>query len=580
MARSTWKASMTYCLQAMSYMLHAVFRATCYGLLAILLAGCAGLQPRSQEMVLARVNGEAITGQDLEEAFTQSHRGHGIFLAGKGAVRQFLEKVIDKRLLLQEARRIGLDQDPEIQEVLEERRGKRAAEEFYRDEVQRKVVIPEEAVLAAYERLKDRFQVRHILVESREEAERALDRIKAGEAFGEVARQVSLAPTANRGGDIGIVQWGKLDPVLEARLWSLEKGQVSEPFQTEEGWNLLYVVERVTVERPTLEESRSSLKAILTQRETRRRSEALFRHLMARWNGVIHEKALLEILRARRGEELPGTMVVAEAGGERISLNRFLPRVNLEAAQKLPPAKALKELRWLLEEDLFRILLRKEALARGYGERPEIVRELEQLRANLAVDQLLSRVILADLQVSDQEMEGYYQAHPEEFTEPEAVRMRIILVETEEEARAVMSELQVGKDFASLARKVSKDQASAGAGGEIGWIRKGQLMPELEKVAFSLKEGGVGMVRTRAGYSVIRVEERKEAQLKPLSEVREQARQKALRQKSQETLKRWVMKLREASVIQIDDEAIRRAIAAYEETLRQKATTGEEEKKP
>jgi len=531
-------------------------------------------------MVLARVNGEAITGQDLEEAFTQSHRGHGIFLAGEGAVRQFLEKVIDKRLLLQEARRIGLDQAPEIQEVLEEQRRKRAAEELYKDEVTRTVVIPEEAILAAYEQLRYRFQARHILVGSREEAERALDRIKAGEEFGEVARQVSLAPTANRGGDMGIVSWGRLDPVLEARLWSLEKGQVSEPFETGEGWNLLSVVEKVTVERPTLEESRPSLKAILTQRETRRRSEALFRRLMARWNGVIHEQALLEMLRARQGEKFSGAMVVAEAGGERITLDRFLPRVNLEAIRTLPPAKALKELRWLLEEDLFRILLGKEALVRGYGERPEIVRELEQLRADLAVDQLVSRVILADLRVNDQEIEGYYRAHPGEFTAPEAVRMRIILVETEEEAKRILAELQVGKDFASLARKVSKDQASAGTGGEMGWIRKGQLVPELEKVAFSLKEGEVGMARIRAGSAVIQVEEKRAARLQPFAEVRDQARQKALRQKSQETLKRWVTKLREASVIQVDDEAIRRAIAAYEETLRKKATGGQGEEKP
>lgn len=538
---------------------------------AILLAGCAGLGPPSREMVLARVNGEAVTVEDLEQAFTQSHRGHGILLAGKGAVRQFLEKVVDTRLLLQEARRIGLDQDPDIQKAVEELKGKRVAEAFYRDEVRRSVLVPEEAIAASYEALRHRFQARHILVTSRQEVESALERINAGEEFGEVAHQVSQTPTASRGGDLGIVRWGQIDPKLEERLWTLEKGQVSEPFESEDGWNLLYVIERVPVDRPELEDARPYIRGVLARRETKRHADALFHDLMARWNGVVNETALRVALKAREGADVPVTTVVAEAADQKITLGQFLRRVNLDRARQLPHAKAWQQMRRLVEDELFRILLRKEGLAREYGDRADITTELERLRGNLAVDHLLNRVVFARLQVSDEGAQGYYQAHSKEFTEPEAAKISVILLETEEEARAVMAELQDGQELASLARTESKDRASAQLGGEMGWVRKGQVHPGIETVAFSLRAGGLGIAGTQAGYYVIRVEERKEARLKPFGEVREQARQKALRRKSQETLKRWITMLREASVIQIDDEAISRAIATYEETFRQKA---------
>ena len=144
------------------------------------------------------------------------------------------------------------------------------------------------------------------------------------------------------------------------------------------------------------------------------------------------------------------------------------------------------------------------------------------------------------------------------------------MLESEEEARAVMAEIKAGKDFAALARKRSKDQNSAAFGGESGWVTKGRIQPDLEKAVFSLKEGGLGIASTQAGTYVIRIEKRKESRLRPFGEVKEKARQAALRQMAQDVRKRWVTKLREASVIRVDDEAISRAIASYEYTLRQK----------
>jgi peptidyl-prolyl cis-trans isomerase C len=539
--------------------------------LAWVLSGCSAVAPTSPETTLARVNGEAITVELMETAFSDSHQGHSAFLAGQGVVRQVLEKVIDKELLLQEARRIDLDIDPEIESLVEKQRAARAFQRFFQDKVASQVVISPEAVASAHKRMSDRFQARHILVGSREEAQDLYDRVKAGAEFAQLAREVSQADTAVKGGHMGIVSWGRLDTELEDQLWSLELGEVSRPFETSEGWNLLYVAEKGSGKPPDLHRVTSQINSVLTTRERRRLSELLLRDLTVRWNARINNAALAAVLQAR-AEEPKLDLVLAEVGNEKITLEQIRPRVDWNKVRKLAAPVALRSLRSLIEEnDLFRLLVEKEALAHGYGQRPEVVKEVEALRNKLAVDRLLSRVAFAGLDIDGDEALAYWDAHKERFTEKEAVQLSVVVLDSESEARQVLTDLQTGSEFAAVARVKSKDQASAQSGGALGWINKGSLQPDLERVAFSLKKAEPELIQSQGSYIVVLLDGRKPERLKPFSEVKEQARQLALEEKSRQRLKTWITKLREAAVIEIDEDAINRATAEYEGKFRDKA---------
>jgi len=538
-------------------------------ILGLVLGGCA---PSISSIVLARVNDETVTVGVLAESFDSSHKGHGVLLAGSGAVREFLNKVIDKRLLVQEAHRIGLQEDSEIREMTEALRAKRAAEGLYAAEVTRKVGATDGEVEAAYERLGDRLNGRHILVRTREDAERALARLRNGEEFGEVARQVSRAETAGRGGDLGIVQWGRLDPEMEEVLWKLEKGEVSEPFETEEGWNLLYLVARTSVAPPPLARARRDLETTLNRRETRERSRELLRRLMERPGGRIDEEPVLRAIAAPPGGGPSGTTVVAEAAGQPISLEQALKGINLEAAKKIAPDRLRLEIRSILRGEVFKRLLQTEGLARGYGEAPEVVQEIEKVTDDAILSHLINKVILGKVEVQPEDVDAYYREHPAAFTEPEAIKVSAILVEKEEEAGEIVAALKAGKDFRSLARTASRDPSLVASGGEIAtWITRGQLDPAIEEVAFSLTTNSLGMAEGKAGYWIVRLDDRRPERLKPLEEVRAQAREAARRQRSRDEVATWVKKLREASTVEIDDAAIGRAIAAYEEEARNKS---------
>jgi peptidyl-prolyl cis-trans isomerase C len=547
---------------------------------ALALAACA--HTPVSEMVLARVNGEPVTVAELNEAFDSSHRGHGVLLAGQGAVREFLDQVIDRRLLIQEGRRIGAEEDPALQKARAALKAKRAAEGFLADEVTRKVVVHESRVAVAYSRLGERFAARHLLAATREEAERALARVRGGEEFGAVARQVSLAETASRGGDLGIVQWGRLEPAMEEVLWGLRAGDTSEPFRTEEGWNLLHVMDRVSEELPRFGMVEGRLKGILTQRASRGLAGALFRRLLRESGATMNEEPLAAALAAPPGRGPAGDTVLARVGAEAITLERALTLVDATAARRLSAFRLRQQARLLLEGEVFRLLLEREGLKRGYGDRPAVVKELDRLTDEGVYQHLLGNVVLPRGEVGAAEVEAYYRSHAKQFTEAEALRLSAIVVEREDEAQEIVRALAGGADWRALARTRSKDPSAAAAAGEIpGWITRGKLEPALEQVAFSLwKEGALAVARVPAGYVVVRLDKRRLERLKPLEEVKEEALKGARRERARQAVKLWVAKLKQASTVEVDEEAIGRAIASYEAEAAAKAKKAERADKP
>ncbi len=105
--------------------------------------------------------------------------------------------------------------------------------------------------------------------------------------------------------------------------------------------------------------------------------------------------------------------------------------------------------------------------------------------------------------------------------EPE-VRARHILVETEDEAKAVVAELKKGADFAELAKTKSKDPGSAD-GGDLGYFTKDQMVPEFSEVAFKLDKGALSdPVKSQFGWHVIKVEDKRERQPPEFDKVKDQ----------------------------------------------------------
>ncbi len=146
--------------------------------------------------------------------------------------------------------------------------------------------------------------------------------------------------------------------------------------------------------------------------------------------------------------------------------------------------------------------------------------------------------------VDPAEVQRYYSAHQDAFRMPERVKVRHILIETPKpgpdgkvdqkgidaaraKAEDVLKQVKAGGDFTALANKYSNDPGNedlathAKKGGEMGWIIKGQTVPEFEKVAFSQNKGQMSdLVQSSFGFHIIQTEDKEDARLKPLAEVK------------------------------------------------------------
>jgi peptidyl-prolyl cis-trans isomerase D len=136
-------------------------------------------------------------------------------------------------------------------------------------------------------------------------------------------------------------------------------------------------------------------------------------------------------------------------------------------------------------------------------------------------------------QVSDADIQAYYNQHQAQYQVKEQVKVRHILIavqpgadaKTDQAAKAkaddLLKQIKSGGNFADLASKNSDDPGSKTGGGELGWLDRGRTVPEFDKVAFTLAPGQTSdVIKTQFGYHILQVEEKKTAHLRPLSEVK------------------------------------------------------------
>jgi peptidyl-prolyl cis-trans isomerase C len=143
-------------------------------------------------------------------------------------------------------------------------------------------------------------------------------------------------------------------------------------------------------------------------------------------------------------------------------------------------------------------------------------------------------------------MKKVYEEAAKQITGEVEVRARHILVETEDEAKAVVEELKKGADFAELAKKKSKDPG-ASDGGDLGFFTKEQMVPEFSAIAFTLEPGKISdPVKSQFGWHVIKVEEKRNRQAPPMDQVKGQIETYVTRKAQAD----YVGKLREAAKVE------------------------------
>lgn len=157
------------------------------------------------------------------------------------------------------------------------------------------------------------------------------------------------------------------------------------------------------------------------------------------------------------------------------------------------------------------ILVSQAAEKKNLADGNEFKRRQAFLRNKLLMGALLQQ--RSKEAVTDEEMHKVYDDAVKQMSAEEEVRARHILVETEDEAKAIVEQLKGGADFATIAKEKSKDAGSATNGGDLDFISKSELVPEFADVAFKMYPGQTSNpVKTQFGWHIIKLEEKRNRQ--------------------------------------------------------------------
>ncbi|MBI4059869.1 MAG: peptidyl-prolyl cis-trans isomerase [Elusimicrobia bacterium] len=179
---------------------------------------------------------------------------------------------------------------------------------------------------------------------------------------------------------------------------------------------------------------------------------------------------------------------------------------------------------------------------------------LEALRAQLEHDVLRERLVakVKKVSVTDAEVRQFYEANREKLAQSPALRLRHLLVATENEARDFATALRAGADFARLAASVSLDQASKARGGDLGFVSSGMTPPDIEKAVFALKPGEVSApVPSPSGFHIFKLEESRPGKAANFKEIQADLKRNLIVEKTAQAWKTYAQELRAAAKIEI-----------------------------
>src|ERR1700678_613674 len=186
-----------------------------------------------------------------------------------------------------------------------------------------------------------------------------------------------------------------------------------------------------------------------------------------------------------------------------------------------------------------------------------------QIRNGMLTQEVIRREVGSHINIPNEEVKTYYDAHSQEFTRPEQVVLTEIFLSTEGKSPEEMESVQKktedlrnrivkGDDFNEIAKRYSEGSTAKDQGGDLGTFKRGVLAPQLDEVVFKLQKGQVtDVVQTKTGFEILKVQAHFVAGLQPMDKVENEIMNKLYMSKMQPTMRTYLAELREESYVMV-----------------------------
>lgn len=526
-------------------------------------AGATGKLPViGGKEAVASVNGEPITVADLLGQVDAFHRG---VVEPDAKIRRpdpsaLLERIIDARLIVQEARRIGLDQLPEtIEQVGRIRMG--LLKSAVVDEAVRDVKPPDAALVDRLTKEAVReWRVDSITFESEADAKSFAASVRAGAEFGSLAEKAAGAGKARPGGERSL-RSAEVKPEVAAVLSALRPGSVCDPIRLSDGFSVVKLLEIRHPDDPRVRERvRRDAHDAARQRRLQEKLDAWRKQYTAIdravFSGLDYESERPGLAALREDARV----VARVKGADAVTVKELTEAVERRFYHGVEGAIDRKRVNEDLPHILDRILMERvtlmEAKRLGVERREAFQSSLKELSDGVLFDLFVQKVINPEIRLTEEELRGYYDRHLEEFRTPEMIRLESLAFVRKEDAEAGIGKLRKGADLKWM-RANADGQADPKSFGSLlefdGSLLVTQSLPAgIRNAVAGAGNGEFRYYGEAAGpHYVLRVREVIPGRPQPFERVKSDLAVKRFGARREALIDEWAEKLRGASEVKV-----------------------------
>jgi peptidyl-prolyl cis-trans isomerase C len=561
--------------------------------LVLAVASCS----KREDRIVARVGNDVITLGQFEQEFRTPEERDSVAQMTLEQRKEYLNRLIDRRLQLLDAYELGLDKTPEVAARIQtmERRL------VYRRLIERDVlsrVISDKQIRDEYDHMDREVRARQILLRvgsysnggsEKEVADRAWQiyrELKSGADFDSLLqRYTEDEKTKPRGGDLGYFRWGRMVEPFQRAAFSLKPGEISRPIRTRFGFHIIKVEDVRPVPRGSFEEERDRIRYRLASRiDIKKKIQDAFEEYarnverkvrltkkdegIERFVRLMSQRLLAEKKAEMEDDNYPPgdqfglftdddmATVLAVWEEDTLTIRDVVAQV-----RKMPlgqqsllydSTSVVSQVEGLLRQ---RSLL-KFAYQQGLDRDPKVVDKMRSFRERLFLRRVPKQRVDERVEVTPEEVKAYYTTHQQRYKFPAQKKIREIQVSDVDLAFDIARRARAGEDFVKLVRLYNERETTKQQDGLLGFISAGAF-GDVGSSAAGMKVGEIGGPVQLAGkYSVFQILDERGPRAMTFEQAAGRARRELLAEKRKARREEWMNELRQRYEIHVYDDVL------------------------
>ncbi len=536
--------------------INLVFLTFCLLSSIIIFSNCASFSNRTN--ILALVDGEPVTRDDLGYSLQISHRREDLSTTKQFDLSEYIQKLIDDRLIIQEARRMGLENSPDVQEKIRAFVLRESVVRLYNEEIVGKVYVTEEEVANYYKENYETLTLNIIAAGNEADAGEILRKLKSGEEFEKFVLDYESDSEKPKGKEL-VVKRKTLRPAMQEAASVLKPGEISGVIKDKDKYYIIKLLDRQAASDEELESEKGGIKSALKDQHIKDQSEKYLLQLREKAAVKIDRELLASIkldeVEKTREEWSKDIRPLVQANNMTLTVGDFAAVL---------PENLVKSKEEILDNWLDFKLVDMDALSRQYDVNTDLKDAVQRYKNVLLKNAFTRSVINPSIKMTEKDAEEYYMSHQEEYVKPVKYKIQKITLNSREDAQEALNSLTGGANFSWLAKAKSKD-SFASVGGVTEWQTKELLPDTAREIIDELKQGDISpILQNDSEYLIFRLMEKSGMEVEAFSNVKTSAFKAAYDEKFRETYNGYIDKLRKEARIELNEEAIR----AFKETFK------------